>query len=571
MAEDDFPSDVEGLRTLRKQISIELSGMLESLPVKMLKDFRTPEEVNKATEAAAVAASCLVSGIESSLEVPGNQPPQTWHAVQLAMSKPGHFISALRRFPYAVDGGRLPAANAAAAESMIKDVNADAIGDDPVAKLLCRWVRLALRYCRVRDQLLTVDPVASQAAVPASPVKGDAASPESNSPVGPLAQAKLEPFSGSKSPDSPPSAPISGITARLVAAGLLRGSSTTPDRAPPPAQAASDKLYSAASPPPAPAASSGARPSSAAEASPARSGKGNATTPSTRPERRPASAGVAPKRTSQPKQAELQQLPARKPVLPRQARGVAQNKSPLAASRGGVATQSKVKSKQPLDRPHGPLQRVSSADLLNADALKAKVEQLRRETREMKAAENTMKWSMRREERQVKREEKVRESKDIMAWRREQADEAQAYEDETNRFRLQAELAENRDYQEFKRDRKEVLREEDLQDIKERYEDDKEYSEWFAAQKRELPLEEQASKVEANIENFRTMQEYQYEEERLRKMEEIEAIQQEQQGQMKLLIHQARQEHDAAQRSLESVQRYGHHPVNVGSHLLGKP
>eukprot|EP00971_Amphidinium_carterae_P301022 5981202-Amphidinium_carterae.1 len=31
-------------------------------------------------------------------------------------------------------------------------------------------------------------------------------------------------------------------------------------------------------------------------------------------------------------------------------------------------------------------------------------------------------------------------------------------------LRLQAELAENRDYQEFKRDRKEVLREEDLQD-----------------------------------------------------------------------------------------------------------
>eukprot|EP00971_Amphidinium_carterae_P162664 3224993-Amphidinium_carterae.1 len=48
---------------------------------------------------------------------------QRAHLATLGFKQRGHFISALRRFPYAVDGGRLPAANAAAAESMIKVIN----------------------------------------------------------------------------------------------------------------------------------------------------------------------------------------------------------------------------------------------------------------------------------------------------------------------------------------------------------------------------------------------------------------------------------------------------------------
>mmetsp|Transcript_10830 Transcript_10830/g.24790 ORF Transcript_10830/g.24790 Transcript_10830/m.24790 type:complete len:596 (-) Transcript_10830:61-1848(-) len=589
-----LPDDLEALRSLRSEIAAELSGMLESLPVKMLKDFRADDEVNRATESAAVAASCLVSGIEQSLEVPGDQPPQTWKAVQVTMSKPGHFISALRRFPYAVDSGRLPSLNASAAEVAIKDVTPELIGDEPVARLLCRWVRLALKYCKVRDRILLLDPTSVQMQELGSPEKGSATS--SSAPSA-LPQAKLAPFAGSPASADSSSQSAAGaatsIASRLFGAGfsvpgLSRGAAA-PEK-PPAEPPLVPEVPSAAAP-----ARSGAEPGagpcvmasrSAAQAGPPPPKKssrpaGSATSPSPKPvvpklatdlkkgppakavtAARPTASSPAkapPKKAAAPQPRQKQMMNFTAPARPRQV--------PLSSSLASAPVGRGIRA----ERPHGPLQRVSSADLTNADLLKAKVEQLRRETREMKAAEHSLKWSMQRQERQVKVDEKVRDAKDIMAWRREQVDESQAYADANNRVRRQSELTENRNYQEFKRDRKQVLKEEDLEDVKERYQDGKDYSEWAMALRREMPMEERAQIVEANIENFKMLQDYHYEEERQRKIEYQVAAAEEQRAEMNLLIHQAKREHAAAQNSLDGVKIYVHHPIPMGAHMMAKP
>lgn len=181
--------DPQVLKQARTHAFEELSVALEAISVKSIIDFKGRLEVPRPVESVASASVCLVARVDDSAEDhSGSVVPRTWAAAQAAMAKPGHFINSLRRFPYAVDTGRMPDADVQAARSCLEDVSREHLANEPAALNLHQWVVCALRYCEVQRVLMVSSPASPQAGAgdgaqvssflstpPASPPKQDEA------------------------------------------------------------------------------------------------------------------------------------------------------------------------------------------------------------------------------------------------------------------------------------------------------------------------------------------------------------------------------------------------------------
>jgi hypothetical protein len=134
------------------------------------------------------------------------------------------------------------------------------------------------------------------------------------------------------------------------------------------------------------------------------------------------------------------------------------------------------------------------------------LEETQREMREIKAMESQIGWEMLREEKsQVKTEKKEAEA-DIMEWRNQLAAgmkeiaEVKAHEQKVE------DLKESKQFQEFKRDRKQVDKDEELQVMKEQYQADLEFSQMQAEIAKTSGLDRHAMNLE-HLEDIEVLRE----------------------------------------------------------------
>merc|ERR1712183_345330 len=95
------------------------------------------------------------------------------------------------------------------------------------------------------------------------------------------------------------------------------------------------------------------------------------------------------------------------------------------------------------------------------------LQETQKEMREIRALEAQIKWSLEREEKKQVQTEKKEADMEIMEWREELAINMKEAAEEKAREQREQDLRESKDYLDFKRDRKQVLKEEELQLIKE--------------------------------------------------------------------------------------------------------
>jgi len=121
--------------------------------------------------------------------------------------------------------------------------------------------------------------------------------------------------------------------------------------------------------------------------------------------------------------------------------------------------------------------------------MKTKLDQGKREANQLRSLENQLRWDLDREEKKQTQEEIREEARQIMEWREAQATELKEYvAGKTKEQRIQ-ELLASKEYQEFKREWKQAIRQQDLQRIKEALANDMEFARWQAELKESIDAE----------------------------------------------------------------------------------
>merc|ERR1719410_858387 len=113
------------------------------------------------------------------------------------------------------------------------------------------------------------------------------------------------------------------------------------------------------------------------------------------------------------------------------------------------------------------------------------LEETKKEVREIRAIEAQMRWNMAREEVREKAQKEAAALDDIRDWRWKQSDEMKQYVAEKAHRAKVEELQEAKEYQEFKREVKTLVKEEDLKIIQEGYQNDISNAQWRAEMDRE--------------------------------------------------------------------------------------
>lgn len=149
---------------------------------------------------------------------------------------------------------------------------------------------------------------------------------------------------------------------------------------------------------------------------------------------------------------------------------------------------------------------------------KKQLEQTKKEVREIRALEGQLRWGMHREEKKQVVEEKREADQEIMQWREEQAVGMKEYAEEKIKEQRIQELGESKEFQVFKRDRKQVLKEEELEQVKEQYQADLEYSHMQAELQQAAEMDRHALVLE-HQENFQDLREIRASEELREKAE----------------------------------------------------
>jgi len=202
---------------------------------------------------------------------------------------------------------------------------------------------------------------------------------------------------------------------------------------------------------------------------------------------------------------------------------------------------------------------------------KQMLEQVRREAREIKAQEAQMKWNMKREEERQKKTEKKDDAQEMLEWRRQQQDEMLALQAQRKKATQCAELQERRDYQEHKRDQKAMHKEEELQRVTEEYLETKENAEYRVEMHKMMMAERPKPGIEANLENFRALAEYNQAEQQREDQERADQRMAAEQAALEHKMMQARRERDLALQSLEITRSGQATEVPSGRHLSARP
>jgi len=463
-----------------------LGEALDAITVKSIVGLRSVVDMPPDAEAVILSALKLLSSLDqpgSVSDLQGTCPPQTWAEAKRVFLKPGHFVNSLRRFPYAADRGQVPEADVGDVEEMLADVPPHGEGLEqthPAVAQLYVWVRAALEYTAWSSTCLeqqansaSVAPVLPRRSSAASPMpaSGTAAMPfttkampsfnsflnEGTESTAPGIQSRAPPFSAASVP-VPASYPSSPPHARSpVSPPQSPGYPTSPT----PAAASRPTTTAVARTPPVHGTSSPLRPATSAK-----SLSSQVSSPST----------VCSTGRSKGSSTAL----ARPNSAPR-----------------GIAVQGKIRS---------PVLNQNNGAATELADMKRKLEQVRREAREIKSLESQLRWDMQREEKRKVKEDKKEAEKEIMEWREDEAVGMKEYVVEKAKEQKVQDLQESKNFQEFKREVKEIKHEEELQRIREQLGEDMENSQWHAELSKAIAAERQEVAIE-NLDNIQDLRE----------------------------------------------------------------
>lgn len=139
-----MPSDANDSGAQRRKMYESISAPLEKISIKILLEFKLQEKVTSSVDSLVAAIVQLISEVDQSIEI--SPVKQGWLRSQDAMSKPGHFINALRRFPYAVDSGRITTNCAMLLKQYVDSGSRPESESHTVAFLLHDWAHAAYQY-----------------------------------------------------------------------------------------------------------------------------------------------------------------------------------------------------------------------------------------------------------------------------------------------------------------------------------------------------------------------------------------------------------------------------------------
>lgn len=200
------------------------------------------------------------------------------------------------------------------------------------------------------------------------------------------------------------------------------------------------------------------------------------------------------------------------------------------------------------------------------------LEETKKEVREIKAIESSLKWNMQREEKKEKFSEAKATVEEMRDWRWREKDEMKAYTAAKLREHQVTDLKESKSFQEFKRETKVEAKEEEKQRIHEDYIQDKEHAQWRAQISR-VVHDREKELVVARVEDYlegREIRNYQKEQQKV-EADETRAL--EQTLEMAAIAREIAQEKEQLLQTLEhsrAAQRAPHRNYLPPSAELGR-
>lgn len=231
------------------------------------------------------------------------------------------------------------------------------------------------------------------------------------------------------------------------------------------------------------------------------------------------------------------------------------------ASSGMTNSSGLLSGRPPLaSRGVGPrvqgVDRVPNAPGSVAEA-KRQLEQLRRETLEIRALEGQLKAEIHRDTKKLLQNHQSRQDADILRWRQGLARSLVDAKKDVSNARNDEELAWSKDYQMQKRTMKENVRKEDLQRQHDEYLEQRDYSEWMSDVKRLQMQERQTWGVVENLETLKSFAEAKLAADMQEVAHQHERREQELHANAEHQVRLALKERDDALRSLEHIRISG--------------
>lgn len=433
----------------RRKLYESISAPLEKISIKILLEFKLQAKVTQQIESLTAAIVKLIGEVDQSIEIPLGK--QGWAQSQDAMSKPGHFINALRRFPYAVDSGRITAACASDLKTYVESGCKPGEEDShPAAFLLHDWAHAAYQYhlLKLNSKSSVAEPniKTKKGGTPTGTTKSKIDDPNkrqayNKKPNTNALNAKSPPSSGSTTTSGPRSGDsnrgINNIkTTNLSSSGLR-------------SQHGSGRPGSGR-----PGSSSGLKTAPNLLNTPGSNiGTNNNINLTSKPENSPM-------------------------LFNPDGPG---NRSAMATGPRGASG--------PGPGPGGPASAPNFLTTnLNSDARRLalgglpdwaiEIEQMKREVRELKSQEAKATWDLRRQEKQAMNNMKKQSEQDLANWRTQQAREMKELEESKGDEQKKNDLEENRQFVAFKKERKKLERAENSTRIEEEYLKTKNQAEW---------------------------------------------------------------------------------------------
>eukprot|EP00930_Biecheleria_cincta_P095285 TRINITY_DN87266_c0_g1_i1.p1 TRINITY_DN87266_c0_g1~~TRINITY_DN87266_c0_g1_i1.p1 ORF type:complete len:731 (-),score=135.35 TRINITY_DN87266_c0_g1_i1:117-2114(-) len=535
---------------------VALRESLDDISVKSLLDFRTAGEGILSAEAIATAAACAIANLDevNQISIHSIDPDRPWPDALQLLSKPGHFINSLRRFPFAVQAGIVPEDNMVAARhflSMAQDAGDDKL--HPAVSALQRWVSVALDYwgddstsqsAAARLTPSTSPPNHRAADGTTQQCRSLAARQNRRGAASPGAQARSIRCSTNTQPDSQPAkqaarspvgpkpVPSSSCSSR-AAATLHRPRS--PDLRHAQRQVASGM----AAPKKAEATPRARTPAPSSSASRARSAR-SVTASATQP----VSDACSASRRSLSRHRNAERSPRPSTVSP----GRSQSRPAASSTRSLVPCRSASSIARSSNNVAG--QPLPTAALSSVEDLKRLIEETKKEVRQIRSLEAKTKWDLSRQERRDKNAETVAAQSELREWRWKQADSMKAHVAAKARQSQERDLRESKEHVGFKREVKVQSKEVEQQHQAELYAKHKEDAAWNVARSREEFQQEQIL-VKEKVENVLHLRQHRHDQkQQLRAEEERERAQKEHLE----IAHMARELAQEKQRLLQSLE-----------------
>ncbi|CAE7818517.1 unnamed protein product [Symbiodinium sp. CCMP2592] len=470
----------------------DLADALERVTVRSVVGLRGLVEVPRPVEAVVVAVLQLVNCDYAGVDLDPSPPPTTWEEARRVLLKPGHFVSALRKFPFALQRGQILETEILQAEQAWSNVPSAGAGLSQVheaAVHLYDWLTIALNFAASLPAGASAKSVAGKVGtaeserIPAYP-RSAPGSPDWN--LQPIAPSTFVASTIAPSSSERPHEPQREVQVREARNAPKQKRSLSPKLPHKPSTATTTTSDTARITTWSKTSTSSTASMSTSPCS-SRSGfsaswSGLATCKPAHTRSRVSVPGASPRRSSpsptsglsatKPSSTRIAASSARSPQ-PRTRQAIRKSTSPLPkpkpkdeAEAGQPRSTGDI---APLSSSQSQISSLSSATLPTAEdfaAMRSRLDQEKREVRQIKSLESQLKWGLQREERRQTEEERREEARLIMEWRDRQAKEMKDFVEEKTREQRVQELLQSKEYQVFKREWKQAARKDEIEQIK---------------------------------------------------------------------------------------------------------